>query len=51
MADYRFSAQAISRGKGQSSVASAAYRSASRMVDERTGEIHDYTRKSGVLHS
>jgi len=51
MADYRFSAQAISRGKGQSSVASAAYRSASRMVDERTGEIHDYTRKQGVTHS
>ena len=51
MADYRFSAQAISRGKGQSSVASAAYRSASRLVDERTGEIHDYTRKQGVIHS
>ena len=51
MADYRFSAQSISRGKGQSSVASAAYRSASRLVDERTGEIHDYTRKQGVIHS
>lgn len=51
MADYRFSAQVISRGKGQSSVASAAYRSASRLVDERTGEIHDYTRKQGVTHS
>lgn len=51
MADYRFSASTISRGKGQSSVASAAYRSASRLVDERTGEIHDYTRKSGVTHS
>ena len=51
MADYRFSAKPISRGKGQSSVASAAYRSASRLVDERTGEIHDYTRKQGVIHS
>lgn len=51
MADYRFSAQTISRSKGQSSVASAAYRSASRMIDERTGEIHDYTRKQGVTHS
>ena len=51
MAEYRFSAQSISRGKGQSSVASAAYRSASRLVDERTGEIHDYTRKAGVIHS
>ena len=51
MADYRFSAKAISRGKGQSSVASAAYRSASRLIDGRTGEIHDYTRKQGVTHS
>jgi len=51
MADYRFSAQVISRGKGQSSVASAAYRSASRLVDERTGEIHDYGRKGGLIHA
>ena len=51
MADYRLSAQAISRGKGQSSVASAAYRAGARLIDERTGEIHDYTRKAGVTHS
>jgi len=51
MADYRLSAKTISRGKGQSSVASAAYRSASRLIDGRTGEIHDYTRKQGVTHS
>jgi len=51
VADYRFSANVISRGKGQSSVASAAYRSSSRLIDERTGEIHDYTRKTGVTHS
>lgn len=51
MADYRLSAKVISRAKGQSSVASAAYRSACRMTDERTGELHDYTRKHGVVHS
>lgn len=51
MADYRFSAQAISRSKGQSSVASAAYRAGTRLIDERTGEIHDYERKGGVTHS
>ena len=51
MADYRFRAQAISWGKGQSPVASATYRSASRLVDERTGEIHDYTRKQDAKHS
>lgn len=51
MADYRFSAQVISRSKGQSSVASAAYRAASRLHDERTGETHNYDRKGGVVHS
>lgn len=51
MADYRLSAQVISRGKGQSSIASAAYRAAARLYDERTGEIHDYTRKQGVAYS
>ena len=51
MADYRFSANIIKRSNGQSSVASAAYRSGSRLVDDRTGEIHDYTRKQGVVHS
>ena len=48
MADYRYSANIIKRSAGQSSVASAAYRSASRLVDDRTGEIHDYTRKQGI---
>jgi Ti-type conjugative transfer relaxase TraA len=40
-----------SRSKGHSAVAGAAYRSGSTMTDERTGEIHDYTRKQGVEHS
>ncbi|XQY93985.1 hypothetical protein ACNRWW_02245 [Metabacillus sp. HB246100] len=38
MAIYHFSTQVISRGKGQSAVASAAYRSGERLTDERTGE-------------
>jgi hypothetical protein len=41
----------VQRSKGRSSTAAAAYRSASRIVDFRTGEIHDYTRKRGVEHS
>ncbi len=32
-------------------MASVAYRSGTRLVDERTGVIHDYSRKGGVLHS
>lgn len=51
MADYRLSAQIISRGKGQSAIASAAYRAAARLDDPRTGEQHDYTRKGGVVFS
>lgn len=51
MAIYRFSAAIISRAKGRSSVAAAAYRSGSELVDERTGAVHDYTRKSDIQHS
>lgn len=39
----------ISRGRGQSAVAAAAYRCAARFVDERTGAVHSYERKSGVI--
>ncbi len=48
MAIYHLSAQVISRGKGKSCVAAAAYRSGEKILDERTGKIHDYTRKAGV---
>lgn len=51
MADYRLSAKVISRSKGQSAIASAAYRAAARLYDERTGQTCDYSRKSGVTHS
>ena len=51
MAIYRFSAAIISRAKGRSSVAAAAYRSGSQLADERTGAVHDYTRKSDIQHS
>ena len=44
-------AKQVKRSSGRSSVAAAAYRSASRLVDERTGEVHDYTQKQGVEHS
>ncbi|MNK31857.1 Mobilization protein A [compost metagenome] len=51
MAIYHFSAKIISRSTGRSAVAAAAYRSASRLFDERTEQSFDYSRKSGVLHS
>lgn len=45
MAIYHFSAQVISRSKGQSSVAAAAYRSGERLTDEHTGEMKFYKRE------
>lgn len=39
----------ISRGKGHAATAAVAYASGSLVRDERTGETHDYRRKSGVV--
>jgi len=50
MAIYHLSVKAISRANGRSATAAAAYRAATRVEDERTGLVHDYSRKSGVLH-
>ena len=51
MAIFHLSAQVIGRSSGRSSTAAAAYRAAARIVDERTGEIHDFTHKQGVRES
>lgn len=51
MAIYHLSVSAISRSAGRSSTAAAAYRSGSLIVDDRSGEVHDYSRKRGVLDS
>lgn len=51
MAIYHFDASVISRSKGRSSTAASAYRTAEVIKDHRTGEVHDYSRKGGVLHT
>ena len=51
MAIFHMSAQTISRSKGHSSVAAAAYRHGEKLTDEHTGEIHDYSKKKGVSDS
>ncbi len=51
MAIYHFSAKVVSRANGSSAVASAAYRSASELHDERLGRNHDFSNKAGVVHS
>lgn len=50
MAIYSASVKTISRKAGRSATAAAAYRTGSLVIDERTGETHDYTRKEGVEH-
>jgi len=50
MAIFHLSVKAISRSSGRSATAAAAYRAATRVEDERTGLVHDYSRKLGVLH-
>lgn len=48
MAIYHLSVKAITRSAGRSATAAAAYRAGCEIADERTGAIHDYTRKGGV---
>src|SRR3546814_7600800 len=51
MAIFHLSVKVIGRGAGRNAVASAAYRSAERLHDERLDRTHDFTNKSGVVHS
>ena len=51
MAIYHFSAKVISRQTGASAVASAAYRSASELHDDRWNRNHNFSNKAGVIHS
>jgi len=54
MAIFHLSAKTFSRSqtpknpRGQSAVAAAAYRAGARYTDARTGQVHDYSRKSAV---
>lgn len=51
MAIFHCQAKAISRAAGRSATAAAAYRAGVCLKDERTGEIHDYSRKKGIKYS
>ncbi|TNC68780.1 MobA/MobL family protein [Rubellimicrobium roseum] len=44
-----FEIRNMSRGRGHSAIAAAAYRTAARLFDERTGRWHDYRKKRDVL--
>uniref|UniRef100_UPI00246886DE MobA/MobL family protein n=1 Tax=Chromohalobacter sp. 48-RD10 TaxID=2994063 RepID=UPI00246886DE len=49
MAMYHLHAKAFRRSEGRSATGAAAYRAGERIVDERTGVEHDYTRKRDVI--
>jgi hypothetical protein len=51
VADYRLSAQMISRADGRNAVAAAAYRAGAALANDCNGQSYDYTRKVGVLHT
>lgn len=51
MAIFHLSIKIISRGKGKSAVAAAAYRAGELIKSEYDGIINDYTRKGGVVHT
>ena len=51
MAIYHLHVKVIGRKAGSSAVASAAYRSGSRLRDERLGRDQDFSAKRGVVHS
>nr|WP_181718058.1 MobA/MobL family protein [Psychrobacter sp.]QJS05335.1 mobilization protein, MobA [Psychrobacter sp.] len=49
MAIFIASTKSISRGNGQSAVASASYRAGVELEDKRYGKTHDYSKKHGVM--
>lgn len=49
MAIFIASTKSMSRGKGQSAVASASYRSGEVLEDRRYGRTHNYSKRSGVM--
>lgn len=51
MAIYHLSVKLVTRGAGRSATAAVAYRAATRVPDERTGLVFDYSRKRGVEHT
>ncbi|MGI4794676.1 MAG: Ti-type conjugative transfer relaxase TraA, partial [Janthinobacterium lividum] len=51
MAIYHFSAKVIGHSRGSSAIASAAYRSASDLYDERLERHQNFSAKTSVIHS
>jgi hypothetical protein len=51
MAMFRLQINSIARSAGRRATAAAAYRSGERIRDERSGELHNYSRRRDVAHA
>src|ERR1700722_45782 len=51
MAIFHLSVKTVSRGKGQSVIAKAAYNARENLRDEQTGKAKDYVRAAGLVFS
>ena len=51
MAIFHFEIRAIKRSTGQQATSAAAYRAGEAIRDERTGDVHDFSRRKDVRHS
>ncbi len=51
MAIFRLQVTPVSRVGGHSSVAAAAYRAGEKIRDDRTNELHNFSRRKDVIHS
>ena len=51
MPQFHLHIKSISRSAGRSAPAAAAYRAGERIRDERTGALHNYSRRRDVVHT
>ena len=51
MAIFYLQISSIGRGAGRRATAAAAYRAGERIRDERSGELHNFTRRRDVVHA
>ena len=51
MALFHFHVGQVKRSAGQSAIESAAYRAGEKLYSEYYGQVSDYTRKGGVMHT
>ncbi|GHU55975.1 hypothetical protein AGMMS49975_18550 [Clostridia bacterium] len=51
IAIYHLHLQIITRGSGKSAVGATAYRSGDTLKNEYDAELHDYSRKRGIVHT